>query len=56
MADYRGRVVLVRTRTKLEKARWEQVARRNRLPLAELVRVTMNERWLLEQQRKAVGE
>jgi len=45
MADYRGKSVLIRARTKLEKQRWEWLARRRKMSLAELIREVLGERW-----------
>ncbi len=48
MADYRGKSVLIRAKTKLEKERWEWLARRRKISVAELIRETLGEAWRLE--------
>ncbi len=51
---YRGKAILVEAKTKAQKQRWDRLARLEQRPLAQLVRILLDER-LDEREKMAVG-
>jgi hypothetical protein len=55
VARNRGKAVLLRATSKAEKQRWERLAKLERRPLVQLLRVLLQER-LDEREKMAVGQ